>query len=128
MQPEVVNTPEAPQPIGPYSQAVVAGGLVFTAGQIALHPETGQLCNASFREEARRVLDNLAAVLNAAGSSLDLAVKVTIFLRDMDRFAELNEIYAEYFGGSRPARSTVQAARLPKDVEVEIDVIAARAA
>lgn len=125
MKREIIHTDNAPQPIGPYSQAVVAGGLVFTAGQIALHPATGQLCNADFKEEARRVLDNLKAVLEAAGSSLDAAVKVTIYLSDMNRFGELNEIYAEYFGKARPARSTVQAARLPRDVAVEIDVIAA---
>jgi 2-iminobutanoate/2-iminopropanoate deaminase len=121
-----VNTSEAPQPIGPYSQAVVAGGMVYTAGQIPLHPKTGEVCNSSFEAEARCVLDNLVAVLKAAGSSIDNAVKVTIYLKNMERFAELNEIYTEYFGKSCPARSTVQAARLPKDVEVEIDVIAAQ--
>ena len=124
MKRELVKTRQAPQPIGPYSQAVVAGGFVFAAGQIALHPETGQLCGGSFQEEARRVLDNLKAVLEAAGSSLEQAVKVTIFLADVNRFGEFNEIYGEYFGKSKPARSTVQAARLPKDAQVEIDAIA----
>ena len=125
MEIKSVYTDKAPTPVGPYSQAIIAGGLVYTAGQIALHPATGALCNGSFEEEARRVLDNIKTVVEAAGTGLERTVKVTIYLVDMGRFAELNQIYEEYFGKSKPARSTVQAAALPKGVQVEIDVIAA---
>ena len=120
----VVSTSDAPPAIGPYSQAIVANGLVFASGQIPLDPDSGQIVDADIRIQTRRVLANLSAVLAAAGSSLDRAVKTTCFLRDMNDFAAFNEVYAEHFTSEPPARSTVQVARLPRDVGIEIDVIA----
>jgi 2-iminobutanoate/2-iminopropanoate deaminase len=121
----VVATPQAPRAIGPYSQAIVAGNMVFCSGQIALDPATGELAGASdVRIQARRVLDNLRAVLEAAGSSLDRVVRTTIYLIDLADFGAVNEIYAGYFGGAPPARATVQVAGLPKGAMVEIDAIA----
>ncbi len=122
----VVATEYAPGAIGPYSQAIIAGGLVFSSGQIPLDPTTNQLVEGGIEVQTRRVLDNLAAVLQAAGSSLEQVVKTTIFLQDMNDFATVNTIYAEYFGADPPARSTVQVARLPRDVRVEIEAIALR--
>lgn len=124
---ERVETPNAPAAIGPYSQAVVHGGLVYCSGQIALDAQTGALFEGAVAGEARKVLENLSAVLEAAGSSLQHAIKVTVFLSDMDDFAAVNAVYAEAFGEHRPARATVQVGRLPKDVRVEIDCIAALA-
>ncbi len=122
---QTVQTDRAPAAIGPYSQAVKASGsFVFTAGQIPIDPATGELVRGDIREQARRVLLNLAAVLEAAGASMDSVVKTTVFLRDMDDFAAVNEVYAEFFPASPPARSAVQAARLPKDVGVEIEAVA----
>jgi 2-iminobutanoate/2-iminopropanoate deaminase len=123
---KTVHTEQAPQAIGPYSQAVVAGEFVFTAGQIALDPTTGEIAAADIAGQTERVLRNLAAVLEAAGSSLSNVVKTTVFLADMAEFSAMNEVYARHFGGHKPARSTVQAAGLPKNVRVEIDVIAVR--
>jgi 2-iminobutanoate/2-iminopropanoate deaminase len=120
----VVSTTDAPQAIGPYSQAIVAGDMVFCSGQIPLDPQNGQLIEGGIEEQTRRVLDNLRAVLQAAGSSLDRVVKTTIFLADMNDFSIVNMIYAEYFGNEPPARSTVQVARLPRDVQVEVEAIA----
>jgi 2-iminobutanoate/2-iminopropanoate deaminase len=120
----VISTASAPAAIGPYSQAIIAGDLVFCSGQIPLDPESGQLVDDGIEEQTRRVLDNLSALLAAAGSSLAQVVKTTIFLADMNDFQSVNGIYAEYFGGEPPARSTVQAARLPRDVRVEIEAIA----
>lgn len=119
-----VETKNAPAAIGPYSQGQIAGGLVFTAGQIPLDPATGELVPGDIAEQTERVMLNIAAVLEAAGASLGTVVKTTVFLRDMNDFATMNEIYGTHFGAHKPARSTVQAARLPKDVAVEIEAIA----
>lgn len=120
-----IQTPDAPAAIGPYSQAIVAGGFVFTAGQIPLDPATGQMVGEDITQQTERALDNLGAVLQAAGASLQTVVKTTVFLRDMDDFAAMNEVYGRYFGEHRPARSAVQAARLPRDARVEIEAVAA---
>jgi 2-iminobutanoate/2-iminopropanoate deaminase len=119
-----VQTADAPAAIGPYSQGVIVNGLFFSAGQIPLDPETGDMIDGDVRAQTERVLDNLRAVLAAAGSSLSRVVKTTVFLRDMDDFAAMNEVYARAFGDHRPARSAVQVARLPRDARVEIEVIA----
>ncbi len=121
---EIVATKDAPQAIGPYSQAIRANGFVFTSGQIALDPATQQVVAGGVAVQTERVLRNLAAVLQAAGSGLEKVVKTTVFLKDMNDFAAMNEVYGKHFGGATPARSTVEVARLPKDVLVEIDVIA----
>ncbi|MDP9311046.1 MAG: RidA family protein [Chloroflexota bacterium] len=120
----VVRTDSAPGAIGPYSQAISTGDLVFCSGQIPLDPATGQVVEGSIADQTRRVLDNLSAVLTAAGTSLDRVVKTTIFLADMNDFAAVNGVYGEYFTDEPPARSTVQVARLPRDVRVEIEAIA----
>jgi 2-iminobutanoate/2-iminopropanoate deaminase len=121
----VIQTAEAPAAIGPYSQAIVHAGIVYTAGQVALDPASGELEQGSVAAQTDRVLRNLEAVLREAGASLQTVLKTTVFLRDMNDFAEMNEVYARHFDGHRPARSTVQAARLPRDVAVEIEAIAA---
>jgi 2-iminobutanoate/2-iminopropanoate deaminase len=121
---EAISTPEAPGAIGPYSQAIKAGGFVFVSGQIPLDPATGQLVDGGITEQTHRVLKNLDAILRAAGTSFSHVVKTTVYLADMSEFATMNAIYAEYFPAPAPARATVQAARLPRDVKVEIDVIA----
>ena len=121
---QIITTDHAPQAIGPYSQAVVAGGLVFASGQIPIDPATGQFVAGGVSEQTRQVLRNLSKVLEAAGTGLDRVVKTTVFLADMNDFAEMNEAYGKVFGENPPARSTVQAARLPRDARVEIDVIA----
>lgn len=120
----VVHTDSAPRAIGPYSQAIAAGGLLFASGQIPLVPSTGELLRGDIREQTHQVLRNLAAVLEASGASLSTVVKTTVFLADMGEFAAMNEVYAEHFGDHRPARSTVQAGALPRNVSVEIDAIA----
>jgi 2-iminobutanoate/2-iminopropanoate deaminase len=119
-----VKTAAAPEAIGPYAQAVKANGFVFTSGQIPLDPATGAMVAGDVKDQTRRVFENLKAVLAAAGTSLDRVVKATVYLADMNEFAAMNEIYAEYFMATKPARSTVQAARLPKDARVEIDFVA----
>ena len=124
MSKEVIQSDRAPLPIGPYSQAIRAGGLLYLAGQIALDPSTGQFLGGDIKTQTRRVLQNLSAVLEAAGSSMDRVVKTTVFLKDMNDFGPMNEEYGSYFKELPPARSTVQAARLPRDALVEIDVIA----
>lgn len=121
---DYVATPDAPKAIGPYSQAVKANGLVYTSGQIALDPATGNLIEGSFEDQVHRVFRNLAAVLKEAGSSFDRVLKATVYLSDMANFQALNGIYAEYFGDHKPARTTIQAAGLPKGGLVEIDLIA----
>lgn len=120
----VVATDAAPQAIGPYSQAVTTDTLVFTAGQIALDPRTGDVVGTTVAEQTERVLRNLAAILTAGGASLGTVVKTTVYLADMADFAAMNEVYAKHFGAHKPARSTIQAAALPKGVRVEIDAIA----
>jgi len=121
---EVVSTPDAPKAIGPYSQAIKAGGFVFTAGQVALDPATGQVVPGDIAAQTERVLKNLAAVLQAAGSGMEKVARCTIFLKSMNDFAAMNEVYGRYFTAAPPARSTVEVARLPKDALVEIDLIA----
>ena len=121
-----VATEYAPAAIGPYAQAIVAGDFVFCSGQIPLDPTTNRIVEGGIEIQTRRVLDNLAAVLQAGGSSLAQVVKTTIFLADMDDFASVNTIYGEYFGSEPPARVTVQVARLPRDVRIEIEAIALR--
>ena len=121
-----VATDAAPRAIGPYSQAIAIDGLVFTAGQVALDPQTGDLVGTTVGEQTEQVLKNLTAVLAASGSSLGRVVKTTVYLVDMADFAAMNEVYAKHFGDHRPARSTVQAAGLPKRALVQIDAIAAR--
>ena len=121
----VISTEQAPKAIGPYSQAVVYNGLAFLSGQIPLDPGTGQLVEGGIAAQTERVLDNLKAVLEACGSSLDKVLKTTVYLRDMGEFPKMNEVYAKYFQANPPARATVEAARLPRDVRVEIDAVAA---
>jgi 2-iminobutanoate/2-iminopropanoate deaminase len=119
-----VSTPAAPAAIGPYSQAVRAGSLVFVSGQIPLDPATGAMVQGDIGVQTHRVFRNLSGILEAAGSSLDRVVRTTVYLADMNDFAAMNEVYATYFSNPAPARATIQAARLPKDARVEIDVIA----
>lgn len=119
-----VQTDNAPKAIGPYSQAIKANGLVFASGQIPLDPQTMQIIEGGVREQTERVMNNLKAVLEAAGSSFDRVVKTTVFLADLNDFADMNEVYGRFFGDAPPARSTVEVARLPRDVRVEIDAIA----
>jgi 2-iminobutanoate/2-iminopropanoate deaminase len=121
-----VATPEAPQAIGPYAQAVVAGDLVFCSGQIALDPERGQLVAGSIEDETRRVLTNLRAVLAAAGLGMDAVVRTTVYLTDLGDFPRVNQTYTEFFAEPFPARATVQVAALPRGARVEIDAIARR--
>ena len=119
-----VSTPAAPAAIGPYSQAIVANGFVFASGQVPLDPTSGQVVAGDIREQTQRVMENLRAVLEAAGSSLDAAVKTTCFLRDLADFAAFNEVYGTFFTADPPARSTVQVAALPRGAAVEVEVIA----
>ena len=121
-----VSTTDAPAAIGPYSQAIVTGDLIFTAGQVALDPATGELVGGEIKLQTARVLDNLAAVLDAAGSGLDRVVKCTVFLADFAEFAAMNEVYAQRFGQHRPARSTVGTSALPRGARIEIECVAVR--
>jgi 2-iminobutanoate/2-iminopropanoate deaminase len=121
-----IKTENAPAAIGPYSQAIEVNGFIFASGQIPIIPSTGELNTGSIGEQTRQVLENLSAVLEAAGTSLDNAVKCTVFLHDMNDYGEMNAVYGEYFNPPYPARAAVQVARLPKDVKVEIEVIAAK--
>jgi 2-iminobutanoate/2-iminopropanoate deaminase len=123
---QIIKTDQAPLPIGPYNQAVVFNGMVFISGQIALHPVTGDLVLDTIEIETRQVLDNVKAVLEASGSSLDKVLKATVFVKDINQFGRINAIYAEYFAEvTAPARELVQVAELPKFVNIEISVIAA---
>ncbi|MGB0035378.1 MAG: RidA family protein [Candidatus Acidiferrales bacterium] len=121
---ELISTERGPKAIGPYSQAIRANGFIFISGQVPFDPATGQLVEGDIARQTARVLDNLKAIVEAAGSSLDHAVKLTVFLKDMNDFAAMNEVYARYFPKNPPARSTVEVVRLPRDVRIEIDLIA----
>lgn len=122
---EAVLTERAPKPIGPYSQAIKANGFLFASGQVALDPKTGEMVGTDIAKQTERVLDNVKGLVEAAGSNLHRVVKTTVFLKDMNDFTAMNDVYARYFPAPCPARSTVQAARLPKDALVEIEIIAA---
>jgi 2-iminobutanoate/2-iminopropanoate deaminase len=124
MSKRIIRTEQAPQAIGPYSQAVAGGGFVYVAGQLALDPGTGQLVPGDVRIQTKRVMENIKAILEGAGTSLSNVVKTTVFLRDMNDFGAMNEIYGSYFQEDPPARSTFQVAKLPRDGAVEIEVIA----
>jgi 2-iminobutanoate/2-iminopropanoate deaminase len=126
MSRSVVSSENAPKALGPYSQAIATDGLIFLAGQLPLDPATGNIVEGDVGEMTRQVLRNLAAVLEAAGSSLDKIVKTTVFLADLNDFTAMNTAYAEFFPNNPPARSTVQVARLPRDARVEIEAIAMR--
>ena len=119
-----VHSPAAPAAIGPYSQAIVHGDLVFCSGQVGIDPATGEVVGGGIEAETRRIFQNIEAVLTEAGSALSRVIKATVFLKSMDDFAAMNRVYAESFGETRPARSTVEVSRLPKDVRVEIEVVA----
>ena len=121
---QIIQTDRAPQAIGPYSQAVKARGFVYASGQIPIDPATGQFVAGGIREQTEQVLKNVAALLEASGSGLDKVVKTTVFLADMEEFAAMNEVYARFFSSEPPARATVQAAGLPRNAKVEIEVIA----
>ncbi len=121
---EIVNTSNAPNAIGPYSQAIKINKMVYLSGQIAIDPKTQQFIDGDIEVQTKRVLDNLRAVINAAGGSLESVVKTTIYITDINDFPKVNEIYASYFSSGKPARSTVCVARLPKDAKIEIDAIA----
>ena len=124
MRREPVKTSNAPGAIGPYSQAIKVGEFVYTSGQVAIDPATGEFIGGGIAEQTERVLKNVAAVLEAAGSSLDQVVKTLVFLADMNDFSAMNEVYAKFFSDAPPARSTVEAARLPKDALIEIEAVA----
>jgi 2-iminobutanoate/2-iminopropanoate deaminase len=120
---EIISTKKGPKALGPYSQAVKANGFIFTAGQGPLDPATGKLVEGDIAAQTTRVMENLKAIVEAAGSSLDRAVKATVYLKDMQDFAAMNEVYGRYFAQNPPARTTIQAARLPLDMRLEIDLI-----
>jgi 2-iminobutanoate/2-iminopropanoate deaminase len=122
---DIVLTDRGPKPIGPYSQAIRTNGFLFVSGQVALDPKTGEMTGGEIRQQTERVFENIKGILEAAGSNLHHVVKTTVFLKDMNDFSTMNEVYAKYFTLAPPARSTVQVARLPKDALVEIEVIAA---
>ncbi len=121
---QAVATPSAPRAIGPYSQAIRAGSLLFVSGQIPMDPATGQMVEGSIAAQTHRVFQNLGAILEAAGASFDQVVRTTVYLADMNDFAAMNEVYGTYFSSPAPARATVQAAKLPRDARFEIDLIA----
>ena len=123
----IINTPKAPAPIGPYNQAVLSGNTLYTSGQIALHPETMELVLDDIKTETKQVMENMKAVLDEAGMTFDNVIKTSIFISDMDNFGQINDVYSSYFNeATAPARETVQVARLPKSVNVEISMIAVK--
>lgn len=128
MQKDIIYSKNAPKPIGPYSQAIKltmdSGKILYTSGQVAIDPKTGNFISGGIKEQTRQVIENLKALLNEAGTEINKVIKTTVFLKDMNDFTVMNEIYSEYFGDSKPARSTVEVARLPKDALIEIEVIA----
>jgi 2-iminobutanoate/2-iminopropanoate deaminase len=124
MERKIISTDEAPAAIGPYAQAIAANGFVYTAGQIPLDPKSGKLVEGGIKEQTRRVLENLKAVLEASGSSMHRVVKATVFLKNIADFGAMNEVYAEYLGETKPARSTVAVAELPRNALIEIDLVA----
>ncbi|MER3470319.1 MAG: reactive intermediate/imine deaminase [Chitinophagaceae bacterium] len=126
MEKQIINTPNAPAPIGPYNQAVLVNDTLYISGQICIDPTTGNLKNRDIQEETHQVMQNLKSILSAAGMSFDNVVKTTIFITDMNRFSEINEIYGKYFNGEFPARETVQVSALPKFMNVEISMIAVK--
>lgn len=126
MNKTIINNPGAPAPIGPYNQAVLAGNMLFISGQVCIDPTTGELKNKDIQEETHQVMHNLKAVLHGAGMDFNNVIKTTIFITDMNRFAEVNEVYGKYFEGEFPARETVQVSALPKFVNVEISMIAVK--
>ncbi|MFN3136001.1 MAG: RidA family protein [Candidatus Kryptonium sp.] len=126
MEKKVVYTEKAPKPIGPYSQAIIAGDFIFTAGQIPIDPKTNQVVQGDIREQTRQVFENLRAILEEAGATFDDVVKVTVYMKDLNEFSGMNEVYSEYFKNSPPARTTVEVSRLPRDVKIEIDLIAVK--
>ncbi len=121
---DVILTDRGPKPIGPYSQAIRTNGILYVSGQVALDPKTGEMAGGDIRQQTERVLENVKGILEAAGLNMHHVVKTTVFLKDMNEFAAMNEVYAKYFASAAPARSTVQVSRLPKDALVEIEVIA----
>ena len=124
MNKQIIHTDKAPAAIGPYSQAIKAGNLLFISGQVPFNPETMEIVEGGVEEQTARVLENLKAILAEAGASFENVVKTTVFIKDMNEFGQINEIYAKYFGENKPARACVEVARLPRDVKVEIEVIA----
>jgi len=122
---EVISTVDAPQAIGPYSQAIKHNGLLFISGQIPIDPASGNVLTGNIAEQTTQVLKNLAAILKAAGTSRDKVLKTTVFIKDMNDFADMNKVYGEFFGEHKPARATVEVSRLPRDVSVEIELVAA---
>jgi 2-iminobutanoate/2-iminopropanoate deaminase len=121
---EIIETRQSPSPIGPYSQAIRANGFIFVSGQIPIDPETGQVVAGGLEPQTHQVIKNISTILEAAGSNLSQVVKTTVFLMDLEYFPAFNRIYGDYFGGIKPARATVQVARLPKDALLEIEVVA----
>ena len=124
MTTKVISTQKAPQAIGPYSQGIIAGNMVYTSGQLGIDPENGEIVSSSIQDEARQSLKNLEAVLKEADVKLTDVIKITVFVKDLNQFAEINEVYSEFFSEQKPARSCVEVARLPKDGNIEIEAIA----
>lgn len=124
MEKKIIQTEQAPAAIGPYSQGIQAGNFVFTSGQLPVNPTTGEMITTDIKAETRQCLENVAAILKAAGTSLANTIKLTVFIKDMNQFSQINEVYGEYFPDNKPARSCVEVARLPKDANIEIEAVA----